>query len=157
MEQKIITARTAGELNRKISEMQKEFWEPIGSHSVVVTREQNRFAGSQHKDTIFEHEYSQTMRFNSEAFTKATLLETKQKKRQENIENEIKSILDKKERGIDCSESESAELKQFVKRHFNFVQHFGEDHSSTRIKELFDRINKLFPQEFSEALEEEGL
>ncbi len=157
MKQKIITAKSASELNRMISEMQKEFWEPIGSHQVVVVHEQKRFAGSQHKDTIFEREYSQTMKFNGEAFVEKIETDEKQKNRQENIENEIESILDKKESGIDCSESESAELKQFVKRYFNFVQHFGEDHSSIKIKELFDRINELFPQEFSEALDEEGL
>jgi ribosomal protein L13 len=157
MEQKIITARLASELNRRISEMQREGWEPIGSHFVVVTREQKRFAGSQHKDTVFEHEYSQTMKFNGEAFVKKIETDKKQKDRQEKIENDIKSILDKKEKGIDCSEEDSSELKEFVNRHFNFVQHFGEDHSSIKIKELFDRIQRVFPIEFAEAIEEAGL
>ena len=58
MEKKIITSSSASGLNQKIADMQKEGWEPIGSHSVVVVHEQNRFAGTQHKDTIFEHEYS---------------------------------------------------------------------------------------------------
>lgn len=157
MEQKIITAKSASELNKKISDLQKECWEPIGSHQVVTKHEQKRFAGTQHKDTIFESEYSQTMKFNSEAFIKKVEVDRKQKDRQEKIENDIKSILDKKDKGIDCSEEESSELKEFVKRHFNFVQHFGEDHSSIKIKELFDRINGIFPQEFAEALEEDGL
>ena len=62
MEQKIITSSSASGLNQKIAELQKEGWEPIGSHSVVVIHEQKRFAGTQHRDTIVEREYSQTMR-----------------------------------------------------------------------------------------------
>lgn len=62
MEHKIITSSSASGLNQKIAEMQKEGWETIGSHSVVVVHEQKRFAGTQHRDTIFEREYSQTMK-----------------------------------------------------------------------------------------------
>ena len=62
MEQKIITSSSASGLNQKIAEMQKEGWEPIGSHSVVTTHEQKIFSGSEHKRTVVEHEYSQTMR-----------------------------------------------------------------------------------------------
>lgn len=62
MEQKIITSSSASGLNSKIAEMQKDGWEPIGSHKVVTIHEQNRFAGTQHRDTIFDNEYSQTMR-----------------------------------------------------------------------------------------------
>ena len=62
MEQKIITSKSASGLNSKIAEMQKEGWEPIGEHKVVTVHEQKRFAGSQHRDTTFEHEYSQTMK-----------------------------------------------------------------------------------------------
>jgi hypothetical protein len=62
MEQKIITSSSASGLNQKIAEMQKDGWEPIGSHSVVVVNEQKRFSGAQHSSTSFEHEYSQTMR-----------------------------------------------------------------------------------------------
>ncbi len=62
MEQKIITSSSASGLNQKISDMQNDGWEPIGEHKVVVVHEQKRFAGTQHKDTTFQHEYSQTMR-----------------------------------------------------------------------------------------------
>ena len=62
MKQKIITSRSASGLNSKITEMQKEGWEPIGEHKVVTIHSQNRFAGNQHKDTTYEIEYSQTMK-----------------------------------------------------------------------------------------------
>jgi hypothetical protein len=58
MEQKIITAHSASDLNTKLADLMKEGWKPIGSHQVVVSHEQNRFAGMQHKDTIIQHEYS---------------------------------------------------------------------------------------------------
>lgn len=45
-----------------IQEMSAEGWEPIGSHSAVVVHSQNRYAGTQHMDTIHETEYSITMR-----------------------------------------------------------------------------------------------
>ena len=61
MEQKIITSHTASGLNEKIEKMIGEGWKPLGSHHVVVTHSQKRFAGSQHRDTIHEVEYSQTM------------------------------------------------------------------------------------------------
>ncbi len=62
MEQKIITSRHASDLNKKIGEMIKEGWSPVGAHTVLTTHVQNRFAGMQHKDTIFEYEYAQTMK-----------------------------------------------------------------------------------------------
>lgn len=138
MEQKIITSSSASELNRRISEMQGEGWEPIGSHQVVVVHEQRRFAGTQHRDTIYEREYSQTIR------------KVKDK-------NSLLSIVKRKENGVDCTEEESAEIKQFIKSSFSFSQHVGEGHSSDESKDLLDKVNKLFPIEFGEALEEEGL
>ena len=61
MEQKIITSSSASGLNEKIQKMIEEGWKPLGSHQVVVKHSQNRFAGMQHKDTINEIEYSQTI------------------------------------------------------------------------------------------------
>lgn len=61
MEQKIITSSSASGLNVKIEQMIGEGWKPIGSHQVVITNSIKRFAGSQHRDTINELEYSQTM------------------------------------------------------------------------------------------------
>ena len=58
---KIITASSSTQLNNRINEMSADGWEPIGSHSVVVVHSQNRYAGSQHMDTINETEYSITM------------------------------------------------------------------------------------------------
>ena len=61
MEQKIITAGTATALNNSINSLIKEGWRPKGSHKVVTTHAQNRYAGKQHMDTIYKVEYSQTM------------------------------------------------------------------------------------------------
>jgi hypothetical protein len=58
---KIITASSSTTLNKRIEEMSADGWEPIGSHSAVVVHSQNRYAGSQHMDTIYETEYSITM------------------------------------------------------------------------------------------------
>ena len=58
---KIIVASSSTQLNNRINEMITEGWEQIGSHSVVVVHSQNRYAGSQHMDTINETEYSITM------------------------------------------------------------------------------------------------
>lgn len=58
---KIITASSSNQLNNKINEMSADGWEPIGSHSAVVIHSQNRYAGSQHMDTIHETEYSISM------------------------------------------------------------------------------------------------
>jgi len=58
---KIITASSPETLNTKIQEMSANGWEPMGSHSAVVTHSQNRYSGSQHMDTIHKTEYSITM------------------------------------------------------------------------------------------------
>lgn len=58
---KIISASSPESLNSKIEEMIAEGWEPIGSHSAVNLHSQNRYAGSQHMDTIHKTEYSITM------------------------------------------------------------------------------------------------
>lgn len=61
MEQKIITARSASDLNSKLEDLMKEGWKPIGSHQVVEMHHQMRFSGMQHKDTMIEREYSVTI------------------------------------------------------------------------------------------------
>lgn len=62
MEQMILTSHSASDLNTKIRQMIEQGWKPVGSHQVVETHRQNRFAGMQHKDTIIEREYSQTIK-----------------------------------------------------------------------------------------------
>ena len=62
MKIKIITASSPESLDSRIQEMIAEGWEPLGSHSAVNTHSQNRYAGSQHMDTIHKTEYSITMR-----------------------------------------------------------------------------------------------
>ncbi len=58
MEQKIITANSASDLNAKLTDLMKEGWKPMGSHQVVEVHHQMRFSGMQHKDTMIEREYS---------------------------------------------------------------------------------------------------
>ena len=52
MKIKIISASSPEGLNSKVQDMIAEGWEPMGSHSAVNTHSQNRYAGTQHMDTI---------------------------------------------------------------------------------------------------------
>ena len=61
MKIKIITASSTHSLNKQISDMITEGWEPVGSHSVTTIHSQNRFSGTQHMDTLHESEYAMTM------------------------------------------------------------------------------------------------
>jgi hypothetical protein len=61
MEYKIVYGDSPSDINTKVNEMITDGWEPIGSHQVVVRREQNRYSGSQHMDTLNQLEYTQTM------------------------------------------------------------------------------------------------
>lgn len=58
MEQKIITAHSASDLNSKLADLMKEGWKPMGPHQVVEVHHQMIYSGMQHKDTIVEREYS---------------------------------------------------------------------------------------------------
>jgi hypothetical protein len=60
-EYKIIESGSPNSLTREVNELIKEGWTPVGSHQVVIRREQNRFRGQQHVDTLNDIEYSQTM------------------------------------------------------------------------------------------------
>jgi hypothetical protein len=61
MEYKIVYGDSPSEINTKVNEMINNGWEIVGSHQVVVRREQNRYSGSQHMDTLNQLEYTQTM------------------------------------------------------------------------------------------------
>ena len=61
MEYKVIVSQTGEDLTRKVTELIKEGWTPVGGHQVVVRHVQNRFRGTQHVDTINDIEYSQTL------------------------------------------------------------------------------------------------
>jgi uncharacterized protein YpmS len=63
---KILTTHTASELNRIIESYIEDGWSVVGSHQIAVVHEQNRFAGTQHKDTIIEREYSISMKKEAE-------------------------------------------------------------------------------------------
>ena len=47
-EYKILTARHSSELSTQVKALMTDGWRPIGSHQVVTTHMQNRYAGSQH-------------------------------------------------------------------------------------------------------------
>ncbi len=61
MEYKIISGDSPGELTKVVMEFIKEGWKPSGSHQVVIRREQKRFSGPQHMDTLYQIEYTQTI------------------------------------------------------------------------------------------------
>ena len=61
MDYKIVTSNSPEQLTAKVNELIKEGWKPVGSHHALVRHQQNRFSGSQHKDTIYDVEYSQTV------------------------------------------------------------------------------------------------
>ena len=61
MEYKVIYGESPSELTTKVNMYIGEGFEPIGSHQVVVVREQNRYSGTQHMDTLNKLEYSQTL------------------------------------------------------------------------------------------------
>ena len=61
MEDKIVRGGSRNELTTKLNERIKDGWEIGGSHQVVIHREQNRYSGQQHMDTLNQLEYTQTM------------------------------------------------------------------------------------------------
>ena len=61
MEYKIVSGGSPTDLTFKVNERIKDGWELVGSHQVVIHREQNRYSGMQHMDTLNQLEYSQTM------------------------------------------------------------------------------------------------
>jgi hypothetical protein len=61
MKYKIVSGGSPSDLTTKVNEKINEGWEVVGSHQVVIHREQNRYSGQQHMDTLNSLEYSQTM------------------------------------------------------------------------------------------------
>jgi len=61
MEYKILVGESPNELTRLVNEKLNDGWTILGSHQVVIRREQNRYSGQQHMDTLNQLEYSQTM------------------------------------------------------------------------------------------------
>ena len=61
MEYKVVYGESPSELTRLVSENLNNGWELSGSHQVVVRRQQNRYRGDQHIDTVNDLEYSQTL------------------------------------------------------------------------------------------------
>ena len=67
MDYKVITSSSPEGLTTKVSEMLSQGWEPVGSHQVLTIKEQNRYRGDQHIDTLYQLEYSQTIIKKSES------------------------------------------------------------------------------------------
>ena len=61
MEYKVVSTHSVNRLNEIVGDLIKDGWKPVGSHKVVEKHTQNRFRGTQHVDTLHEHEYTQTM------------------------------------------------------------------------------------------------
>jgi len=61
MEYKILVGESPNELTRLVNDHIKEGWVISGSHQVVIRREQNRYSGQQHMDTLNQLEYTQTI------------------------------------------------------------------------------------------------
>lgn len=61
MEYNILYSATPEGLVEKVNQKVKEGWLPVGGHQVIEYHHQNRYAGSQHMDTIIKLEYSQTI------------------------------------------------------------------------------------------------
>ena len=61
MEYKVIYASSPSEITKAVNKHIEDGWEIVGSHQVVTRHIQNRFSGMQHKDSIYEIEYSQTI------------------------------------------------------------------------------------------------
>ena len=74
MEQIVIVAYRADELNTKVKQHIEKGYVPIGGHRVVTFHDQLRYAGNQHKDTVRSSEYSQTMRLENKPSEKSYFL-----------------------------------------------------------------------------------
>lgn len=61
----VVTGKTANDLCEGVDQMINEGFEAVGSHKVVVKHVQNRFSGTQLKDSVHTLEYSQTMKLKS--------------------------------------------------------------------------------------------
>ena len=61
MDYKILVGESPNELTRLVNDHIKEGWVISGSHQVVIRREQNRYSGQQHMDTLNQLEYTQTI------------------------------------------------------------------------------------------------
>jgi hypothetical protein len=61
MDYTVVTSSSPEQLVVKVKELIKDGWKPVGGHQAVVTHQQNRYSGDQHKDTVYDIEYGQTM------------------------------------------------------------------------------------------------
>lgn len=58
----------------------------------------------------------------------------------------VKEVIQRKKRGVDCTEEESAEIKMFIKKTFIQV-------ASGEVQTI-EEIQELFPLEYGEAIDE---
>lgn len=58
----VLRNRSSAGLTATVNEYIENGWKAIGSHQVVTKSMQNVYAGSQHKHSSYENEYSQTVK-----------------------------------------------------------------------------------------------
>jgi len=58
---KIVSASNPSSLSAKVRDLAQIGWKPVGGHQAVTTHAQNRYAGSQHMDTTYKLEYTQSL------------------------------------------------------------------------------------------------
>jgi hypothetical protein len=61
MEYIVLSSGSPSDLSRKVNDHIVTGWKPVGSHQVVTTHKQNRFRGTELVDSLYQHEYTQTM------------------------------------------------------------------------------------------------
>ena len=66
MKYKIVSSSYPEGLEEKVQELLDEGFIPLGGIQINVTRQQNRYSGSQHMDTINSLEYVQSVYKNEE-------------------------------------------------------------------------------------------
>lgn len=60
---RVVTARSAAELQIQVAQLQQDGWSTDGPHQVVPTRSYDQYAGNQHRAVVYEYEYSQTLTY----------------------------------------------------------------------------------------------
>jgi len=58
---RVIEGGSPNEITKIVNELIRDGWKPVGGHQVVVRRQQNRYRGDQHIDTLNDLEYTQTL------------------------------------------------------------------------------------------------
>jgi hypothetical protein len=66
----------------------------------------------------------------------------------------IDEIIDRKFQGIDCSEEDAIEIKEFVKQSISFSECIGNENCVDDVNSRLNDLRELFPIIFQEAIDE---